>query len=184
MSLQTGIHLDDDQLLWAVVDEAELPASLAEHLSLCAQCLARKERLEQKLARLGQKAEIFVPSPGGKVSLSIDEARSPYRWLWGWRTAVAVSMTVAVIFVALWWSNIFVTTPDIGITRLSQEMLEDERFMAEISLLEENALPPLYREISQEDNSVFDEEFMQFIVPSVEDEISSHNPTKRGAALC
>jgi hypothetical protein len=175
-------HLDDDQLLWAVVEEAELPASVGEHLSACSQCFARKERLEQKLARLGQKAEIFAPSPGKKVSLSVDEARSPHWWSWGWRTALAVSL--AVIFIALWSSNIFIPSTDTVITRLNQEILEDERLMAEISLLEENALPSLFEDISQEGNSVFDEEFMEFVVPSVEDEIRSHNPTKRGAALC
>jgi hypothetical protein len=182
VSEQKNNHLDDDQLLWAVVDEAELPASLGEHLSSCAQCFARKERLEQKLVRLGQKAEIFVPLPGKKVSLSIDEARSPHWWSWGWRTALAVSL--AMILIALWSSNLFIPSPDTVVTRLNQEMLEDERFMAEISLLEENALPSLFEDISQEGHSVFDEEFMEFVVPSTEDEIRSHNLTIRGAELC
>jgi hypothetical protein len=175
-------HLDDDQLLWAVVEEAELPASVGAHLSSCPQCFARKERLEQKLARLGQKAEIFAPLHRKKVSLSLDEVRSPHWWSWGWRTALAVSL--AVILIAIWSSNIFVPSSDTLITRLNQEMLEDERFMAEISLLEENALPSLFEDISQEGNSVFDEEFMEFVVPSVEDEIRSHNPIVKGAELC
>ena len=182
MNRQKNNHLDDDQLLWAVVDEAELSASLGEHLSSCPECFARKERLEQKLTRLGQKAETFTPSPGKKVSLTIDVARSPHWWSWGWLTALVVSL--AAMLIVLWSSNLFIPSPDRVATRLNQEMLEDERFMAEISLLEENALPSLFGDISQEGSSVFDEEFMEFVVPSFEDEIRSHNPTVRGAELC
>ncbi|MES0350366.1 MAG: hypothetical protein ABUK19_06570, partial [Desulfobacteria bacterium] len=69
MSTDKDLHLDEDQLLWAVVEENELPLPLQEHLSACPQCRANKERFEGDLARLGQMAERFAPSPKGPVSL-------------------------------------------------------------------------------------------------------------------
>lgn len=182
MSQEKDFHLDKDQILWAVVDEAELPSSLLEHLSVCPQCRARKELLEQNLVRLGEKAERFAPSSQRKVSLSLEEPRSHRRWSWGWRSALVVAMTAAVVIVTFWATNLYDTSPNDRVAGLTQEMWEDERLMTEISLIEENALSPLYVDISEEQNLLFDEDFMQFVVPIIENEITSQNLTRRGVA--
>jgi hypothetical protein len=184
LSQEKIIHLDNDQILWAVVDETELPASLFDHLSGCSQCRARKEYLEQNLVRLGESAERFSPASARKLLLSLEEPRSR-RWPWGRRSALVVAMTaVAVVIITFWATNLVNNTPNGRVAGLTQEMWEDERLMAEINLIEENALTPLYVDVSEEYNGLFDEEFMQFVVPIINDEIRSNLLTIRGVALC
>jgi hypothetical protein len=184
LTINKDSHLEDDKLLWAVVDEAELPTSLRQHLSSCPQCRARKELVEQNLVRLGQRAEGFTPSPEKKVSLRFEEPRRSSWLSWSWRSALAVTITAALVIAVFWASNIFITTPDGRVANLTQESVEDERLMNEISLLVENALPSFYGDIAEEDNSLFDEEFMQFVVPTIDAEIMGNDLTTKGVALC
>lgn len=180
----TGLHLNDDQLVLAVVDLAELPPPLREHLSTCPHCQANQERIEQDLAQLGQMAEHFAPTPTKPVSLPAEESRSSVRWSWGWRTYVgaAIAATLALILV---WRAPVLRTPSGGDGDMrAQEMQEAEQLMTEVASLVENALPPAYEDISAESSAGLDEEFMQFVVPSIEDEPVSYYSGKRGVLLC
>jgi hypothetical protein len=67
---------------------------------------------------------------------------------------------------------------------LALEMQEAEQLMTEVGRLVENALPYMYSDISTESNASLDEEFMQFVIPSVEDEILSYDLEKGGVWLC
>jgi hypothetical protein len=185
VSTNEDFHLDEDQLLWAVVEEAELPLPLQEHLSACSQCRANKERFERDLARLGQMAERFAPSPKGPVSLPVEEPGGSIGWSWGWRAYVSAAVAAALVVILIWWSPLHRNTPGDNGDILAREMEEAEQFMTEVSMLVENALPPVYLDISADSGTGFDEEFMQFVVPSVEgDEPLSYDPGKRGALLC
>jgi hypothetical protein len=45
-------------------------------------------------------------------------------------------------------------------------------------------LPAVYEDISAESMTGVDEEFMEFVVPSTEDEPLTQNDGKRGVSLC
>ena len=184
MSSDKGLHLDEDQLLWAVVDEAELPPPLQGHLSTCPQCRAAKGKFEQDLARLGQMAQRFAPLPRKRVSLPVEKPRISMWWPWDWRAYFGVAVTVALMIVIVWWSAPFRTTPEDSGDMLAQEMRDDVRIMTEISMLVENALPPAYQDICGISDPDFGEEFIQFIVPSIESEAVSYDSGKGGVVLC
>lgn len=184
MSRDKDLHLDEDELIWAVVGEAELPPTLQEHLSTCSRCRANQERLEQDLARLGQIAERFVPSPRRPVSLPLERPRRFIGRSWDWQAYVSAAAAVALVFIFLWWSPMFRNTPGDKNNMVARDMEESERLMTEVSMLVENALPDVYLDISAESESGLDEEFMQFVVPPVEDETLSYDPERRGALLC
>ncbi|MCD6571565.1 MAG: hypothetical protein J7L53_12770 [Deltaproteobacteria bacterium] len=184
MSNEKGSHLDKDQLLWAVVDEAELSSELRDHLSTCPLCRAEKERIEQDLARLGQMAQRFAPSPRREVLLPVEESRNSSLWSWDWRVVLGAAMTTALVILVVSWSLFFKITPEDRLARLTQEMWEDERLMTEISMLEEDPLPQLFLDVSAESFSEIDEEFIEFIVPIIEGETLSHDQGKRGDKLC
>ncbi|MBW2173887.1 MAG: hypothetical protein JRF64_04460 [Deltaproteobacteria bacterium] len=184
MSTDKDFHLDEDQLLWAVVEETELPLPLQEHLSACPQCRTNKERSERDLARLGQMAKRFAPSPRGRVSLPEEKPRDSMGWLWGWRAYASATVAAALVVIVVWSFPMFRDTPGDNGDMLAREMQETEQFMAEVSMLVENALPPVYLDISAESSADFDDEFIQFVVPSVEEESLSYDPGKRGALSC
>jgi hypothetical protein len=95
-----------------------------------------------------------------------------------------VAVTVALVIVIVWWSAPFRITPGNSRHILVQEMEEAERLMTEISMLVENALPPVYLDICGKSDPGFDEEFMQFVVPSIESEAVSYDSGRGGVLLC
>lgn len=184
MSSDKGLHLDEDQLLWAVVDETELSPPLKGHLSTCDQCRAAKRRFEQDLARLGQMAQRFAPLPRKRISLPMDKPRISIGWTWDWRACFGVAVTVALMIAIVWWSVPIRTTYEDSGDMLAQEMRDEDRIMTEITMLVENALPPVYLNIYGKSDPDFGEEFMQFIVPSIESEDVSYDSGKGGVVLC
>lgn len=184
MSTDKDLHLDEDQLVKALVEEAELPLPLREHLSTCPQCRANKQMFEQDLARLGQMAERASPSLIRQVSLPVGESRHSTGWWWGWRTSLGAAAAAALVVILVWGVPILRNTPLGNGDMLAHEMQEAEQFMTEIDLLVENALPPVYSDISAESNTGLDEEFIQFMVPSIEEESISYDSGKRGVLLC
>ena len=167
MSVDKSVHLSEDQLLMAIVEENDLPISLRKHLNTCQQCRADKVRLEQKLAQVGQMAKKYTPPSKQRIFLPDSEFRSFYSWFSGQRAALGLALTVAMLIFVVWWTDPFKITPEGGVEITALEMQESESFMSEISILAENALPTVYMDITGESYTGFDEEFMQFIVPSI-----------------
>jgi hypothetical protein len=184
MNTSNGPHLDEDQLVWAVVDEAELPLQLREHLSTCPICRANREKTARDLARLGEMARRFSPSPTKPIALPAEEPRTVVGWSWRWRTYVGAAVAAALIFAILWRIPVFKSPPAENGNMLAVEMQETEQFMTEIAMLVDNALPAVYLDISAELSPDVGREPMQFVVPSAEDEPLSHNSRKRGVSLC
>jgi hypothetical protein len=178
------IHLNDDQILRAVVDEKDLSPTVREHLSRCRLCRAKKDLLEKNLVKLGRMAERATPSPRRRVSLPGQKQTSPRWWFWGWRGVLVATMSVVAVILVVSWFIMFRTESEESVAVLIHEMWEDEKLMTEIRVLEENPLSYVYHEISGGSYPVFDEGFMEFVVPSVEDDSTSFEPQKRGAALC
>jgi len=183
MTSQKDLHLEEDQLLKAVVDETDLSQSQRDHLLICRQCREVKERIEEGLTQLGQMAERFSPSPKRRVSLP---AEKPQRSLWwSWQTRTALGAAVAAIFIGIVGiPTLFENKQGIRENTYTQEMLEAEEFMTEVSMLAENALPQEYLDITGETDEEPDEEFMEFITPIIEDESWSYDPGRKGGDLC
>ena len=185
MSPMKDLHLDEDHILKAVVDEADLPRLQREHLAHCHECRERKEAIEENLARLGQQAEQFCPSPRRKISLPEEK---PLRlWSWQWRTAIGAA--VAALFIGVVGiPNLFEKTTGLDKSNLLQEMVDAEELMFEVSMLVENALPQEYLEITGDMDDLPEEEeddmFLEFMTPTVEDEFWSHNSEEKGGKSC
>lgn len=184
MSTSNELHLDDDQLVWAVVDEAELPLPLREHLSTCPVCRANKAQTAKNLSRLGQMAERFAPLPAHSISLPVEEPRSTTRWSWGWQTYAGAAVAAALVLAVFWRTPVPPGPSGENGNMMATEIQEAEQFMTEIAMLVDNALPAVYLDISAEPSADFDEELMEPVGPSVEDQPLTDNSRKRGVSLC
>lgn len=184
MSVDKSVHLSEDQLLMAIVEESDLPISLREHLYTCQQCRADKVRFEQKLTQVSRMAKNYTPPSKQRISLPDSEHRSFYLWFSGRRAAFGLALTVAMLTLVVWWTAPFKITPEGGVEITAREMQEAESFMIEISILAENALPTVYMDINGESYTGFDEEFMQFIIPSINKESQSYDSGTKGVLPC
>jgi hypothetical protein len=89
-----------------------------------------------------------------------------------------------MLILVVWWTAPFKITPEGGVEITTREMQEAENFMIEISILAENALPAVYMDINGESYTGFDEEFMQFIIPSLNQESQSYDSGTKGVLPC
>lgn len=169
MKTESISHLNEDQIIQAVVDPDDLPQSARIHLAECSQCLAEINSFEHEMASLVQKAEQLAPKPQRRILLPPQKARNPFWNLLEWRNLVAAAATVTAIFILVWGTNTVRNMSRPETEDLASEMLEAKRFMTEVNTLVDNALPPLYLELSGEKKSGYDEEFYQFLIPTIED---------------
>lgn len=163
-------HLDEDQLVQAVVDAADLPASVQAHLSECNRCLEGKQSFKQDLLKLGQMAERLAPKPQRRIILPVQETKRTFWSSFSWKNVAVAAATVAAVLIVVWGTKILRNLSEHATQNLTAEMLEAEKLMTEVNTLVDNALPPFYLEISGEKNPDYDEEFYQFLIPSIEQE--------------
>jgi hypothetical protein len=168
LNLSNEQHLSEQQLIQAVVDTNDLPRSMQTHLESCHQCRTSKESFEQELARLGQIAERYAPEPQKRVALPVHEDRST-RWTFlNWRHVIGAAATVAAVLIVFWATTIVRNLTEFKPAGDPSELMEAKRLMTEVNMLVDNALPPLYLEISAESKPDYDEEFYQFLIPQIE----------------
>ena len=184
MNLENNGHLGKDQLIVAVVDEKDLPLSLQEHLAACPQCRADKIRIESKLTQLGRLAKQYAPLPEQKISLPESKPRRSLFRLEGWQIAAGTALAAAaVIFTVLWLGSPGIK-PDIAMKVTADEALEAETLMNDINVLTENALPAVYLDITGESYIGLDEEFMQFVVPDINESPPASDLGLKGVTPC
>lgn len=166
-----NFHINEDQLIIAVIDQNDLPAAVRLHLSKCPACQEKKRQLDQELGNLGRMAREFAPLPKRKAShiLShiLDGIQKTNTGLWSWRPLFAASFAALFLIAGIWMTSPPVknTSQEQMTARIINEMEEDQYFILEIKALEENALPDFYPYVSGESDRYFDEEFINFVVP-------------------
>jgi hypothetical protein len=179
-------HLNEDQIIRAVVDEGELSLSDRQHLDNCQQCRAQKAYLDQNLALLGQAARQFAPLPRKRVNLKAPETHHKIRWSWNWKTALGTTLATAALFIFMWWASqgreMF--EPSGRENVIANDVKASESLMTEVSILSENALPQEYMDIAAEAEPVINEEFINFIAPLIDNDSLTFIPGKKGVRLC
>ena len=139
-------HLDDNQIIEAVIDEEGLNGLLRRHLSECPACRAQKEMLQARLARFGEISRGKIPLGYRKPKL-IEMNAGEMAKAWTIHPALAICAALAVL--ALFLTPIVINRDNLFTKSVVyREMLQDEKFMAEVRSLEENPLPSFSVDIS------------------------------------
>lgn len=169
------IHLNEDQIIRATVDENDLTTSEQNHLSKCSICQKEKQEFEQVLIRMGDMSQELAPSPRRRFILPSQKSRSSFRW----QPALATGFVIVLLMMGIWWSPLFERFQENVSVQIVQKMESDQQFVAEITLVEDYALPDRYLDIigaSDEydyDNygdyndydDYYDDEFLEFVLP-------------------
>jgi hypothetical protein len=162
-------HLNEEQLIQSVVDASDLPDAVQAHLAECGRCLAGKNSFELEMKTLSQKAEQFAPQPQRRIILPAIKTKKPFWNLLDWRNLIAAAVTVAAVFILVWGTHLVHHPSEPGAENLTADMAESKKLMTEVNTLVDNALPPFYLVLSGEKNAGSDEEFYQFLIPTIEE---------------
>lgn len=167
-------HLSIDELLKAVVDEEGLTHEMKHHMAACPRCNAQKEKIERYLDELSQKAMQMTPRPMRSIILP-EKKIKPAHWRHHrFRPAFGIITALCLVVVAVWWSGMLKSSPRVDQVAMNQEIQDTEQFMIDVgSMVVENALPQAYQEVLTVFETESEEDFMQFIVPTVD----PNNPT-------
>ena len=173
-------HLTEDRIIKAVADKELLSVAEKEHLSNCSSCSSAMESFDNDLKQLVKIAELSVPSPKRRFIAYEKRTERNFFPVFGLRTSLAAAITILFFTITLHsdsMKSLFNTENGLYIN----ELYSDDLFVTEINSLVENALPSEYVDIYGEADPDYDDDFMNFTIPSSgRDTISSE---KEGGIL-
>jgi len=183
MKSENQSHLQEEQILWAVIDEKELAGDKQLHLHKCPLCNKKVRQIRDGLQELGHKAMLAAPPFSRTVILPSEKPTTDIhngRWLPFFGAAAMAGLFVFFYFMGM------KTIPPAQVSPLqSQEsFLEDEYLMREISEMVDYPLSEDMYEITGDNGIGFDEDFLQFVVPDIEDDFQSENIIQGGIKRC
>jgi hypothetical protein len=202
MKVENHTHLQDEQILWAVIDESDLARHAQEHLRGCPVCKRKVEQFRYELRDFGQKASLAVPPFSRPVRLPREKPAAGSHNV-GWLPVFgAAAMAAFVVF--FYFMGMETVAPTQFASLQNQEsLLEDESLMREIAEIVEVPLPAdvyaisgdnetgfyegLYGiigddgtgfaedmgEINGDNGTGYDEDFLEFVVPDLQDDFQS-----------
>ena len=155
-------HLNEEEIITAVVDTADLDRPQQQHLADCNHCRSQIEALSGDLNKMAQIAEATTPAVTKPFRAPTADGRHT-GWLpLGRKLATGLALTVACIIIGgLYLQNHL----DNRSMRLAQEMHEAEQLMRQVDQLVENPLPETIMTISAEGVVENDEDFFKFLIP-------------------
>jgi hypothetical protein len=180
MKAQDETHLQEKQILWAVIDENELAGDEQQHLEGCPLCKKNVEQFKEELNELGQKARQAVPPFSRPVKLP-DEKPAKASHNAGWLPFFgATAMAGFVVFFY------FMGMPPTKLATLQNQesLLEDEFLMREISEMVEYPLPENLYELTGDNGIGFEEDFLEFVVPDIQNDFQSEIIIQGGKKRC
>ncbi len=170
------VHLNEDKIIRAIVDENDLTTSEQNHLSKCSLCQKEKQEFKQVLIRMGDMSQELVPSARRRFIPTSQKSRRLFRW----QPALVTGFVIVLLMMGIWWSSLFKGLQENGSVQIVQKMESDQQFVAEITLAEDYALPDRYLHIigtsneddydnyddyNNYDDDYYDDEFLEFVLP-------------------
>jgi hypothetical protein len=161
-------HISEDRITQVVAEGGGLRPDEQKHLGQCGDCRDRITALEDDLRRLQRAAVWRTPAPKRAFVLPAErpEGHSRRSWRVAWAAGTALSVALVALFL---WVGRGERLPGLPPSAPSTATWEDPE-MAEINMLAENALPEAYQILSESLDGGYDEEFVDFLIPPLEDD--------------
>jgi len=183
MKTNSEKHLDEDQLLKALVDQQGLSQEFRMHLDHCRLCKGELENLRETLEIFGRKADEHVPAATRKVHLEDRGHKTTGAWkLFSLPSYGAAAVITVALLIFLWPRPDYLSETNQFASQ--GDFVEDEMLMQEIGELIENPLPKDFNDITSDMTIGFDDDFLEFVVPDFTDDVQSYNYYKGGIKKC
>lgn len=165
-------HLNQDELIRAVVDSGDLPNQRQDHLTVCHGCDQKLKRLTQQLDGLSQTARRMAPAPQRPFRLPATQQPSKHRLLlpaWAVGMATAAILVAVVVLKSQWpWSH--------TLQGPAFNASADRQLMVEVNALVDDALPETFQQLATlstpiiTDTSDTEDDFLDWIAPGIGDD--------------
>jgi hypothetical protein len=171
---QVEPHLSDEEIVWASVDSSRLGAARKQHLLTCRRCRAQRDHLGKMLETAGQMAADGVPLPTRIPPFEDQRIQRSGSVRIGWRKAlVGAALVLAVSFtigryLPIKQRSSIPGSPVAPVT----DYKDPQTWMIEVNELSENALPQVFLDIAGQIEPGINDEFIEFIVPTEENDNS------------
>jgi len=176
-------HLTDEELIVALVDATDLSDSRRSHLDDCRHCRQVLAAAQAPLDRIGALAERHTPAPSHPVRVDARSSHPAKRI----RRRVAAAMAIAAmgLLVVVWTATVGHDPSRLAGESKSGGETEDMVFMAEVGQLIDDPLPDRYRQLIGIDTTDSEDDFMDFIVPTLTAPApTSSRHTEKGVGPC
>ena len=181
MKSQIQAHLKEEKIIWAVIDENELAGEDRQHLLECQLCSRKVEQFKEELQGFGENARSTVPVLTKVITLPRKKPNTENHkssWLPSFGAVAMAGLILFFYFLGIEsMSPVYTPLQSPGIS------LEDEYLMDEISEMVENPLSDELYEITGE-NGGFNEDFLQFVVPDIQEDFQSNTIIQGGMKKC
>ncbi|OGP57242.1 MAG: hypothetical protein A2V65_10945 [Deltaproteobacteria bacterium RBG_13_49_15] len=181
---QKRIHLEEDRIMALIIDETDLSPVEKEHLSECADCRGKKEKIQEEFALLGNLAEKFAPESKRPVLRKKREPRPFLTSAFGWKLSLASAVAVLFTITATWYFFKPLRLQNSRQNASEWTAATDHELMSEINAMVETAFPRTYLYITGEYHKGLNDEFIMFIVPPVNNDSASRLFRMKGHATC
>lgn len=170
MSAENRAHIDEQRLMQFLAEDARMTSAENEHLARCPHCRSAIDSLSTDLQILRRTSRKFTPEPTRRATLpaSATPAHTGSQPR-GWPIAAGAVATLCLAAVLWWQADPLAprTSPVAGDRRALA--IEADPVMLETRMLAENALPADYQAIVESLDESFDQGFIDFVIPPLDD---------------
>jgi hypothetical protein len=170
MNAERSAHIEEQRLLEVLAEDVQMTGAENEHLAQCLQCRSAHDHLRTDLQTLHRASRHFTPERTRRITLPASAAPTRASGLpRGWHIATGAVATLCLA-VVLWWPDgpLGPGTAPIEIGQRAVAVKPDP-VMLETRMLAENALPVAYQAIVESLDDSFDEGFIDFVIPALDE---------------
>ena len=167
MNDDQNVHLDEQRIIAALVDENDLAAQEREHLKVCPICSASRDQLSAQLHGLSDAAMRYTPEPRRRFALPEAEVLRGRSWAGRWYVGLAAAAACLVLVITLTLPHLFTgNLQPYGKLNLADETAADEMLIAATQDIEEDGLPASLQGIIPDTDPADDnDDFLDFAAP-------------------
>jgi hypothetical protein len=177
-------HLTEAQIIQAVVNRSDLSDDMLEHLATCLECRAEETRLCAALGQLGKMAQASVPKNEMRFAWPSGQSEKGKTGFFENRSITRMAVPALVLLMVVLGTLLINPDQKPHIKEMALHMIDPEQLLSDIDNLLETPVPPEFQttvsfiEIDPEDD------FMQDIVPRIENDPMTHRLKKKGVYIC
>ncbi len=165
-------HIEEQRLIQVLVDGIPPTGAEDEHLAQCPQCRTVIDDLQADLKTLRRASARYTPKLEKRLTLpeSVERHAGIRGRRRGWQVTAGAVASLLLAVVVWWQTDAWRTgTHPAQIATLPAPVASDP-LMRETRMLADNAIPETYQAIIESLDGGFDEGFIEFVIPSLDED--------------